>query len=64
MKLYWVQLEIGIDAKNREDAFNKVAKILSYYENIDFNYSLHDALECENFKTLSVLWEKQDKEKK
>lgn len=63
-KLYWVNLDIGIDATNERDAIDKVRKILAEGIDIDYNYMIHKAeKEFENI-TLEQLRKEQDKKKK
>jgi hypothetical protein len=65
-KLYWVNLDIGINATNEQDAIDKVHKILAEGINIDYNYMVHKAeqyIDATTF-TLEQLRKEQDKKKK
>lgn len=56
-KLYWVQVEIGVDSVNPKEAMKKVRQIIGNITKGDFNFLIHKADEDENFITLNDLRE-------
>lgn len=55
-KLFWVTVEIGIDAMGKEEAMEKLRDIILNIESVEsFNWLIHKAEKDESFESLQEL---------